>query len=180
MSFLVQTGLMGEIGSFRLAQPAHFERDAEVICRTSRGLEIGRVITEDKDSELRSSGTLLRLVSPDDRLIIERIERYKDRAFRACTELLQRRKISAMLVDVEHLFDGESVYFYFLGDVPSEVNEISDQLAEIYDAKVRFRQFAEKLANGCGPGCGTTASQCGDGNCSSCGIAGGCLTKKTG
>jgi len=178
MIYLVQTGLLAEIGRFQSLGPQRYIRDSEVVCRTPRGLEIGCVITESAADQAGTSGTLLRRVTDDDRMIIKRIDRFKNRAFKACQSLLVDEKIPAMLVDVEHLFDGESVFFYFLGKVPDGVERVSGRLAEIYEAKVKFRQFAERLASGCGPGCGTTASKCGDGGCSNCGIAGGCGTVK--
>ena len=57
--------------------------------------------------------------------------------------------------DVEHLFDGAGLFFYFLGEVPAEAEHFTQQLAEQYETTVEFRKFAETLAEGCGPGCGT-------------------------
>jgi hypothetical protein len=85
---------------------------------------------------------------------------------------LQERGVNAVLVDVEHLFDGQGLYFYFLGDVPDEVSAMTDELAEAWEARVQFRRFTERLTNGCGPDCGTGASQCG----AACGTGGGCST----
>ncbi len=181
MKYLVQTGLLGEISLFRSPDNGRYERDEDVVCRTNRGLEVGRVVTDSPegsvmaDSSPAASGTLLRRITREDRMILSRIDKFKDRAFLACEKLLRERNVPGILVDVEHLFDGESVYFYFLGDVPESINSISTELTEIYDSKVKFRQFTELLAKGCGPGCGTTASKCGEnGGCSSCSISGGC------
>ena len=99
------------------------------------------------------------------------------RQFHACESLLAERGISATLVDVEHLFDGESIYFYFLGETTPELEAITTQLAETYERKVRFKKFAETLANGCGPDCGTGESGCSSGGCGSCSLAGGCGSK---
>ncbi len=180
MNYLVQTGLLNEIAIFRSNAVRRFQRDCEVVCRTQRGLEVGQIVTESDSNSSGQSGTILRELTPDDRMIIERINRFKDKAFAACQELLAKENVPAILVDVEHLFDGESVFFYFLGEVPEKMDGVTARLVEIYDAKIRFRQFAQKLANGCGPGCGTTASQCGvEGTCGKCSLANGCGSKRT-
>ncbi len=171
--YLVRIGLLGVVGRFRSAGGASFGRDDQVICRTSRGLETGAVLCRvngEVDSEV-VDGELLRKMAAEDRAIAERLGRFRDRAFEACQVKLKENRISASLVDVEQTFDGGSIWFYFLGEVGPEIEALTDELAATYEAKVKFRKFAEALANGCGPDCGTGKS-CGD--CSSCGLRGGC------
>ncbi len=176
---------MGAIGSFRALDQRVHARDARVVCRTARGLEVGTVVCSMQEGEsgsqlgnqLESDGELLRGVGTEDELILDRLERFRDRAFLACSEALAKRSLDATLVDVEHLFDGESLYFYFLGEVDDRLDELTSELAETYERKVRFKKFAETLAAGCGPGCGTTASQCGTGGaggCGNCELKGSC------
>ncbi|HMO13815.1 MAG TPA: PSP1 domain-containing protein [Pirellulaceae bacterium] len=175
MNYLVQVGLLDEINIFRSSGGRRFPRDCQVVCRTDRGLEVGKVITSTDSVVDGSSNVILRRMTKDDRLIVERLNRFKERAFAACERLLADYNLPAILVDTEHLFDGNSVYFYFLGDIPEDIEGLTERLADVYDAKVRFRQFADKLANGCGPGCGTVDSKCGDEHgCKSCAIVGSC------
>ena len=183
---LVQVGLMGMVGCYDAIDFRSYDRDAHVICRTSRGLEAGKVLCDVTDSardltglpDDLPTGELLRQAGREDGLILERLERHRDKAFRACEKLLDERGITATLVDVEHLFGGESIYFYFLGDVTPELEAVTAQLTEIYEQKVRFKKFAETLANGCGPDCGTGESGCSSGGCGSCSLAGGCGSSK--
>jgi hypothetical protein len=82
-------------------------------------------------------------------------------------------------MDAEQLFDGRSLVFYFLGEVTTELESLTEDLAAAYDAHVQFRKFAETVEVGCGPGCGTEAAT-GHG-CTSCAtgcaIAGACATR---
>ena len=174
---LVQVGLLGTIGKFASTDRSVFARDTEVVCRTARGLEVGKVICEvdDRSKASEFDGELLRRVAREDRKIVERLERFRDRAFVACRNLLVERNLKATLIDVEHLFDGQSIWFYFLGEVSPEVESLTEELAEAYESKVKFRKFAEMLSKGCGPDCGT-GSSCGD--CSGCAI-GGCGAKRS-
>ena len=182
---LVQVGLMGVVGCYDAIDFRTYARDTRVICRTSRGLEAGKVLCDVTEAAMYSAGfsnemptgELLRQSGREDGLILERLERHRDRAFHACEKLLVERGIAATLVDVEHLFDGESIFFYFLGEVNPELEAVTAQLAETYERKVRFKKFAETLANGCGPDCGTGESDCSSGGCGSCSLAGGCGSK---
>lgn len=172
---LVRYSLAGTPGNFAAVDHRHYQRGTEVVCRTARGLEVGEVVCQLDDwDDAELDGELLRQMGREDLAIAERLSRYRDRAFTACEALLRERNLSATLVDVEHLFDGQSIWFYFLGEVGPEVEALTDELAEVYESKVKFRKFADKLANGCGPDCGTGAS-CGD--CGSCAV-GGCGIRK--
>ena len=183
---LVQVGLMGVVGRYDAIDFRSYGRDTHVICRTARGLEAGKVLCDvtgsdplsSENPDLLPTGELLRQAGREDQLILERLERHRDKAFRACERLLNQQGIAATLVDVEHLFDGESIFFYFLGEMTAELEAVTAQLAETYEQKVRFKKFAETLANGCGPDCGTGESGCSSGGCGSCSLAGGCASSK--
>ena len=177
----IQLGPLGRIGRFSTPPAMKVRRGASVICRTDRGLEVGEVLGP-ADTEVgvpgdSLDGSLLRPMSDQDELLWQRIQRHRDRAFRACDALLKEKKAAATLVDVESLFDGSTLYFYFLGEIDESVEAMTGQLAETYESKVQFRRFAERLAEGCGPGCGTEdKSGCSTGGCAGCGSAGGCAT----
>ena len=84
-------------------------------------------------------------------------------------------------MDVEHLLDGGSIYFYFLGEPPAEVELLTAELAVTYEAKVQFRRFAQTLTEGCGPGCGTESAENGCGAaCASCAVHTACGAQKAG
>jgi hypothetical protein len=181
---LVKTGLMGMVGRYDAPDFTRYPRDARVICRTDRGLEQGTVICDlegrdstDESPTVHLDGQLLRRVGREDELILTRLDRYRDKAFFACQKLIDERQLPAILVDVEHLFDGESVFFYFLGEVDARLESLTHELGTEYERKVRFKKFAETLANGCGPDCGTGATGCGTGGCSTCAVSGGCGIK---
>ncbi len=174
---LVRVGVMGNVGRFDAVDGVLYPRRTRVICRTARGLEIGEVLsTSDADGH-GADGRLLRRLTVEDDLLLTRLERHRAEAFQACQELLTARGLSAVLLDVEHLFDGQSLYFYFLGDVSPEVEALTRELAEVYETSVQFHKFAETLTQGCGPGCGTeeAAGQgCATGQCTSCAVAQAC------
>ena len=181
----VKTGLMGVLGTFEAGDFRKYARDQRVICRTRRGLEWGTVVCDigHRDSGevpigsgQNCDGELLRTTTPDDEMIVERLDRFRDRAFEACRQLLAKRAVAVTLVDVEHLFDGESLFFYFLGETDSRIEGLTEELAATYDRKVKFKKFAESLSQGCGPTCGTAESSCKSSGCGSCALSGSCAT----
>jgi cell fate regulator YaaT (PSP1 superfamily) len=154
-----------------------------VIVRTRRGLEVGEVLSppDDRDEErVFADGELLRGVTLQDDLLQARLEKNRQDAYAACTQMIANSGIPAVLVDVEHLFDGQGLFFYFLGEVTPELEAYTGRLAETYEAKVQFRKFTETLIEGCGPGCGTEEAkgQGGCESCSSCAVASACGTKR--
>ena len=115
----------------------------------------------------------------EDDLLVARLEKHRHEAFIACSELLASEGVPAVLVDVEHLFDGQGLFFYFLGEVPGSATGVIERLAETYETKVEFRKFTETLIEGCGPGCGTEEAmgQGGCPSCTSCAVATACGAK---
>lgn len=173
---------MGQVGRFAAVDAVRYPRRSRVIVRTRRGLEIGEVLAPPDDRDDGRSfadGDLLRGMTVEDELLHARLEKHRHAAYEACASLLKERKIPAVLVDVEHLFDGQGLFFYFLGDVSPELESYTERLAEAYETKVQFRKFTETLIEGCGPGCGTEEAkgQGGCVSCTSCAVAGACGTR---
>jgi hypothetical protein len=177
----VRVGVLGSVGRFAAADRQRYARGARVICRTPRGLEVGQVLApvELHETPAAPDGALLRRVTTQDDLLLARLEKNRDEAYQACASRLAERGLSAVLVDVEHLFDGQSLYFYFLGETTPELDALTSELADVYEAKAQLQKFADTLTAGCGPHCGTEAGGgCGTSGCSTCAV--GCGASKSG
>jgi len=165
---LVRVGLLGDVGRFSAVDAACFPRGSRVVCRTARGLEVGEVLSPPSadSKQARRDGMILRGMTVADHLLETRLLMRRDEAFDACQQRLSELSLPVTLVDVEHLFDGASVFFYFLGDAPAELDDIANELAETYDAQTQFRAFSNAVVTGCGPDCGTELAN--GGGCASC------------
>lgn len=178
---LVRVGALGSVGRFTAVDAVVYPRHASVVVRTGRGLELGEVLSSPGEhfDEIPGDGSILRGVTPEDRLLELRLEKNRRAAFDACAQRLTELGSPSVLVDVEHLFDGRTLLFYFLGEIPPEVESLTGELAELYETHAQFRSFAQAVTEGCGPGCGTDAAT-GHG-CTSCAagcaVAGHCATK---
>jgi hypothetical protein len=173
---------MGHVGRFVAADATRYPRGARVVVRTGRGLEVGEVLAPPGDCPGAESGAdagngdgrILRGMTDADELLAARLAQHKQEAFHACCDLVAARGLDATLFDIEHLFDGRGLYFYFLGPVTHEVERLTDELAEVYDAQAQFRRFVQTLTDGCGPDCGTEKGGGGCDTCSVCAVAVAC------
>jgi cell fate regulator YaaT (PSP1 superfamily) len=175
---------MGQVGRFAAVDAVRYPRHSRVVLRTRRGLEIGQVLSppdERDDAQQFGDGDILRGMTVQDELLHARLEKNRQEAYQACSTLLADSDQRALLVDVEHLFDGQGLFFYFLGDVNAAVESFTERLAETYETKVQFRKFTETLIEGCGPGCGTeeVKGRGGCETCSSCAVSGACGTRRS-
>lgn len=180
---LVRFGVLGHLGRFHSPEGHLYPRGTRLVCRTPRGLEIGEVLLPIAEDVQDTDGTVLRAVTIQDELLISRLERNKQQAFTACENQLAQRGSAAVLMDAELLFDGQSLFFYFLGPTDPTLERLTAELAETYEAQVQFRKFTQTLLDGCGPDCGTgePGEGCGSGGgCSSCAVAQACGTRRTG
>jgi nitrite reductase/ring-hydroxylating ferredoxin subunit len=184
---LVRFGAMGYVGRFRSTGPLDVARGHRVVVESSRGLEIGEVLwCGNADSELvenqPDSGTVVRSLTDVD-IVQERLLREAvPPAFDACRQLLEERRIPVELIDAEQLFDGQTIVFYFLGDAPAALADITSELAGRFAAHVQFRPFGDHVPDDCGScghdgadGCGSCAS---DGACGREHCGKGCDTEQ--
>ncbi len=184
---LARFGALGEIAGFTSVDGARFPRGARVVLRTSRGLELGEVLAPpdaggatremgDIGGQLASGGSILRGMTAEDALLEARLDKNRRQAFDACEKRLAALDLPAALIDVESLFDGRTLCFYFLGPMTPELEQVTSELAETYEAQAQLRRFADTLTAGCGPGCGTedgsSCQSCGSG----CAVAEACST----
>ncbi|QDS89781.1 hypothetical protein EC9_39810 [Rosistilla ulvae] len=170
--YLVRSGAWGEISQHRPVDGNAYRRGDRVICETARGLEIGEVVTEvDSDA---SAGLILRRMTDQDELLQKRLERYKRKAVQECRDRLTAAGIDAVLLEVEQLFDGRTLFFHFLGETNADVEAITNELADAYEQHVRSRHFAKLLREGCGPDCGTKEGGGCSGGCAVCVVASAC------
>lgn len=178
--YFVRVGKLGQVGRFRTLEEAVFRRGARVVCRTQRGVEIGQILgpAELKQSTIDlADGRLLRGMTVEDEVLWGHLQEQADLAQKECQKWLCDHGVAGLLIDVEPLLDGKTLYFHFLTDVSPNVQLHLDKLAAIYERSVRESKFAQLLEHGCGPGCGTEEAKNGcssKGGCAVCHVASKC------
>ncbi|GAA5505121.1 hypothetical protein [Novipirellula caenicola] len=187
--YYVRIGVFGDIF---VGQPtassvtSEFSYGMRVIVRTARGVELGTILGEAQQAASLSVDAaakmpmirLIRQTTREDELLIRRLERHKREAVEACRAALAESGSTAVLLDVDQVFDGGSLVMHFLGDVDETAEAITKEITERYESIVRTRHFAKLLGEGCGPGCGTAESEngCGSG-CAGCAVKAACAVK---
>ncbi len=175
--YFVRIGSLAEIRS--ATGVAGLLRGQRLIVRTDRGVELAQLVGPcglATDQTGQSDARILRPTTEADELLIGRLDRHKRDAVEACREELSRSGSTALLLDVDQLFDGGTLVMHFLGPVDSVAQSITSKVAERYESIVRTRHFSKLLSDGCGPDCGTAKSDRCGGSCAGCSAANACRT----
>src|SRR5207302_3210681 len=61
--------------------------------------------------------------------------------FEACQNLIAQRNLQMELVDVEHLFGGERIVFFYLAEKRVDFRELVKDLARTYQTRIEMRQI---------------------------------------
>ncbi len=173
LTHVVRFGTLGHVGRFSSRDHDPFPRGHRVVVQTGRGIETGEVLTLEETHQADDSsldGTLLRAMTVEDELLDARLQQNRLTAIEQCSARITELELPVSLIDVEPLFDGQALVFYFLGEETPEVELLVAELTETYETEVQFRRFAQAVEDGCGPDCGTSAAggcgSCADGGCS--------------
>jgi cell fate regulator YaaT (PSP1 superfamily) len=124
-----------------------YPRGAEVVVRTNRGTEWGEVLcpatpkTRGYLSATEPAGRVLRVATRADRESLERVRESERDAFKGGLELIRESKLVMQLIDVEWLFGGERLVFYYVAEQRVDFRELVKQLAKRFRARIEMRQI---------------------------------------
>jgi cell fate regulator YaaT (PSP1 superfamily) len=123
-----------------------FERGAQVISRTDRGLEAGEVLataTEESVERLSHAGhgQILRRMTAEDLNEWAHIQSQTREEFETCRRHVTQLGLPMELVDVERLFGGERLIVYYLSEERVDFRELVRQLAGEFQTRIEMRQI---------------------------------------
>jgi cell fate regulator YaaT (PSP1 superfamily) len=144
--FIVRHGVMRFLGDYEAGPETACARGAQVIVRSDRGLEVGEVLCETTPRALEliaepTHGQVVRLMTPDDLSSLARHREQSRHEFDTGERLIAQRRLPMALVDVEHLFGGERLVFYFLADKRVDFRELVKDLAREFQTRIEMRQI---------------------------------------
>ncbi len=145
-TYVLRHGAMRFLGEFEADGEVVYRHGAEVIARTDRGLEVGQVLCEASPRAVEqlsepTRGQILRPLTADDRGQLERLRERERAELDTCRRFIEQRKLQMELVDVEHLFGGERIVFYFLAEKRVDFRELVKDLAREYQTRIELRQI---------------------------------------
>jgi cell fate regulator YaaT (PSP1 superfamily) len=143
--YIVRHGVMRFLGPFD-TRGTEYSRGSQVVARTERGLEVGEVLCEATPRAVEylsepSGGVILRALTADDQQQLGRLSDLESQEFDACGRFIEQRKLQMALVDVEHLFGGERIIFYFLAEKRVDFRELVKDLAREFHTRIEMRQI---------------------------------------
>ncbi len=144
--YVVRCGAMRTLGVFTTSRGDTLRRGCQVIARTDRGLELGEVLCEATEQALAqirepSRGQVLREATVEDQNEIMRMRGMTRQEFEKCRDMIRDMKLQMELVDVEHLFGGERIIFYYLAENRVDFRELVKELATEFQTRIEMRQI---------------------------------------
>jgi cell fate regulator YaaT (PSP1 superfamily) len=145
-TYIVRHGAMRFLGEFEAGPDARYLRGQQAVLRTERGHEAGEVLCEATPRAVGliaepTRGQLVRPMTEDDHAQLVRMRQGELTKFDACRRFVAQRKLLMELVDVEHLFGGERIIFYFLAEKRVDFRELVKDLAREYRTRIEMRQI---------------------------------------
>jgi cell fate regulator YaaT (PSP1 superfamily) len=144
--YVVRFGAMRFLGVFSASNSAVYYRDAQVIVRTDRGLEVGIVLSEANEIALAAlkdscEGQIFRTMTAEDELELARIVEQGRRELVVCQKYVEQLGLAMKLVDLERIFGGERVVVYYLSEARVDFRELVHLLAGEFMTRIEMRQI---------------------------------------
>jgi len=144
--YIVRHGAMRLLGEFAAADCPPFDRGARVVVRTDRGQEVGDVLCPSTPQAVAylpepTRGDIVRPMTEDDRRREELLRANAGKQFDAAAKLVGAHKLQMQLVDVEPLFGGERLVFYFLAEKRVDFRELVRAMAREFQTRIELRQI---------------------------------------
>jgi cell fate regulator YaaT (PSP1 superfamily) len=147
MHYIVRYGTMRRVAEFSVKSNDEYRRDSAVIIRSDRGVEWGAILcpagerTREYLKQKQPTGRILRAASDDDYEKHEEVQQMERSDFDGCRKMIQEHKLQMQLVDVERLFGGERIVFYYLSEKRVDFRTLVKALAKEFRTRIEMRQI---------------------------------------
>jgi len=144
--YVVRHGATRFLGVFDTEAGHLYVRGSTVILKSDRGQEVGEVLcpAHPKAVELLSEPTHGRIIRPATTEDLARRDSIKEKQkseFTIAANCVANRNLQMELVDVEHIFGGERIVFYFLAEKRVDFRELVKDLAREFQTRIELRQI---------------------------------------
>lgn len=144
--FIVRYGKMRIYGLFDSSSKREYRHGMDVIVRTDRGLEVGRLLSalpdeRDSEADFKKMGHIVREMTVDDRNELHRMGEGQEERVTTCQQCIAKLGLPMDLVDLEVLFGGERIIVYYLADNRVDFRELVKMLAGEFQTRIEMRQI---------------------------------------
>jgi len=145
--YVVRYGSTRQVAEFSVRGRDSYPRNSTVIVRSDRGHEVGHVLsvatekTKDFLGLTETKGQVLRTITLEDQQKLDALRLQEREEFLGCKELIAEHKLQMQLVDVEHLFGGERLVFYYVAELRVDFRDLVKALASRFKIRIEMRQI---------------------------------------
>lgn len=135
-----------EVGKIFYFDPNNLEMayGDTVIVETSRGIECGRVVIENREIDeefiVAPLKPVIKIADKDDILQLEDNKKKEQEALIICKKKIAEHGLDMKLIDVEITFDSSKILFYFTAEGRIDFRDLVKDLAAIFKVRIELRQ----------------------------------------
>jgi len=120
-----------------------FKSGDKVIVKTSRGSEFGEIVASPldvPDEEITVPlKKVVRRATEEDKDQLKKNKAKEKEAYKVAEEKIIKHNLPMKLVEVEHVFDGSKIIFYFTADGRIDFRELVKDLASVFRTRIELR-----------------------------------------
>ncbi|MHC4186916.1 MAG: PSP1 domain-containing protein [Planctomycetota bacterium] len=158
---------MNELGWFEHNEAQVPKTPKRVVIKTDKGLELGYIVGQlspyrkgqfrfsqdqldeyykvsEVDFECECSGKFIRYASSADVSEEKHLRKISREEIDCCRKFAEELELPMKIVDVEHIFGGERIVFYFMADGRIDFRELVKRLAQEYQTRIELRQIGSR------------------------------------
>lgn len=164
---LVRYSRLHNLGIFEHNESDIPRKTARAVVKTDKGLELGYIVGhfshyktgqfklnneqikryfEESEIDLspEPTGKFMRYATAEDISEEKHLEKIAKEEMKFCEQLAKELSLPMKIVDVEHIFGGERIIFYFMADGRIDFRELVKQLAHEYQSRIEMRQIGSR------------------------------------
>jgi len=164
---IVRRGRMNDIGFFEHSETRIPRLAAPVVIKTEKGLEIGEIVGKytpykgghfrytpqqisqyykdsEIDFEMVPAGKFARYATPEDLSEDRHLKSMAAEEIQCCRRFIDELGLKMKIIDVEHIFGGERIIFYFMADSRVDFRELVKKIAHEYQTRIEMRQIGPR------------------------------------
>ena len=144
--YIVRHGAMRFLGEYSTDSTLPLTRLAKVIIKSERGLETGEVLCPSTPQAFAylpepTKGEIVRVMTPEDVVRAEHLRQLQRTEFDQGRNMILQHKLAMQLIDVEHLFGGERIVFFFLAEKRIDFRDLVKSMAREFQMRIELRQI---------------------------------------
>jgi cell fate regulator YaaT (PSP1 superfamily) len=164
---LVRYGRMSTLGFFEHHENKISKINPRVVIKTERGLELGYLVGQlnaykggqlklseeqiqeyfegsDIDFSPSQAGKFIRYATTADVSEERHLRKIAQEEMECCRHFVKEMNLPMKIVDVEHVFGGERIIFYFMSDGRVDFRELVKKVAQEYQTRIEMRQIGSR------------------------------------